>query len=104
LHDDISRFKSKEKFASYCGLVPRQDQSSNKDIRGHISKRGPSMLRFILVIASHTTIKRSIRLRQKYLNMVRRVGKKRAIVAIVRIIAGTIYVMLKNGNGIHRQE
>lgn len=95
--DDISRFKSKEKFASYCGLVPRQVQSGNKDIRGHISKRGPSMLRFILVIASHTTIKRSIRLRQKYLNIVRRVGKKRAIVAIARILAETIYVMLKNG-------
>ncbi len=39
--DDISRFKSKEKFASYAGIVPRQDQSGNWDIRGHISKRGP---------------------------------------------------------------
>jgi hypothetical protein len=62
------------------------------------------MLGFILVIASYTTIKRSIRLRQKYLNIVRGVGKKRAIVAIVRILAGTICVMLKNGNGIHRQD
>ena len=54
--DDISRFPTKEKFASYAGLVPRQDQSGNRDIRGHISKRGPSMLRFILVNASHISV------------------------------------------------
>ena len=38
--DDISRFKSKEKLASYSGLVPRQDQSGSRDIRGaHIKER-----------------------------------------------------------------
>ena len=95
--DDISRFKSKEKFASYSGLVPRQDQSGNRDIKGHISKRGPSMLRFILVTASHTAVKRSKRLRSKYLSIVRRVGGNRAIVAIARILAEIVYVMLKNG-------
>ena len=94
--DDISRFKSKEKLASYSGLVPRQDQSGDRDIRGHISKRGPSMLRFVLVTASHTAIKRSKRLRSKYLSIVRRVGRNRAIVAIARILAELIYTMLKN--------
>ena len=42
--DDISRFGLKEKLASYAGLVPRQDQSGLSDIRGHITKYGPSML------------------------------------------------------------
>ncbi|MEM3193165.1 MAG: IS110 family transposase, partial [Candidatus Parvarchaeota archaeon] len=94
--DDISRFKSKEKFASYSGLVPRQDQSGNRDIRGHITRRGPSMLRFVLVTASHTAVKRSKKLRSKYMNIVRRVGKNRAIVAVARILAELIYSMLKN--------
>ena len=92
--DDISRFSSKEKFASYAGLVPRQDQSGNRDIRGHISKRGPSMLRFILVTASHTAIKKSKKLRAKYLSIVRRVGRNRAIVAIAKILAELIFTML----------
>ena len=96
--DDISRFKSKEKFASYAGLVPRQDKSGDMDIRGHISKRGPSMLRFILVTASHTAIKRFKRLREKYLSMVRRVGRNRAIVAIARILAELKFTILKNNN------
>ena len=94
--DDISRFSSKEKFASYAGLVPRQDQSGERDIRGHISKRGPSMLRFVLVTASHTAIKKSKKLRAKYLSIVRRVGKNRTIVAIARMLAELIFTMLKN--------
>ncbi len=93
--DDISRFKSKEKFASYAGLVPRQDQSGDRNIRGHISKRGPSILGFVLVTASHIAIKKSKKLSAKYLSMVRRVGKSRVIVAIARILAELIFTMLK---------
>ena len=95
--DDISRFSSKEKFASYAGLVPRQDQSGTVNRMGHITKRGPSMLRFILVVAAHTAIRRSNRFRAKYQGIVRRVGRNRAIVAIARILAETIYSMLKEG-------
>ena len=95
--DDISRFDSKENLASYAGLVPRQDQSGNRDIKGHITKHGPSMLRFILVNAAHTVIKYSKRMKMKYLSIVRRIGKNRAIVAIARILVETIYVMLSKG-------
>ena len=95
--DDIHRFSSKEKLASYAGLVPRQDQSGNRDIKGHISKHGPSMLRFIMVNAAHIVIKYSERMRKKYLSLVRRLGKNRAIVAIARILLETIYTMLKKG-------
>ena len=49
--DDISRFSSKEKLASYVP-VTGQNQSGSSDIRGHITKHGPSMLRFILVNAA----------------------------------------------------
>ena len=96
--DDISRFSSKEKLASYAGLVPRQDQSGNRDIRGHISKHGPSMLRFILVNAAHTSIKYSLKMKKKYLSIVRRLGKNRSIVAIARILLETIYKMLSSGH------
>ena len=70
--DDISRFDSKEKLAAYAGLVPRQDQSGSRDMRGHISRHGPSMLRFIMVNAAHIVIKYSERMRKKYLGLVRR--------------------------------
>ena len=95
--DDISRFDSKEKLAAYAGLVPRQDQSGSRDMRGHISRHGPSMLRFIMVNAAHIVVKYSDRMRRKYLSLVRRLGKNRAIVAIARILLETIYTMLKKG-------
>ncbi len=95
--DDISRFPTKEKLASYAGLVPRQDQSGDRDIRGHISKHGPSMLRFIMVNAAHIVIKYSKIMRSKYLSLVRRVGKNRAIVAIARILLERIFIMLTRG-------
>jgi len=95
--DDISRFATKEKLASYTGLVPRQDQSGNRDIRGHITKHEPSMLRFILVNADHLVIKYSKKMKSKYLSIVRRPGKNRSIVAIARNLLEIIYTMLKKG-------
>ncbi|MGC8547354.1 MAG: transposase, partial [Thermoplasmata archaeon] len=95
--DDISRFATKEKLAAYAGLVPRQDQSGNHDIKGHITKHGPSMLRFILVNAAHVVIRYSKRMKNKYLSLVRKLGRNRAIVAIARILIETIYTMLKKG-------
>jgi transposase len=95
--DDITRFETKEKLASYAGLTPRQNQSGSSDIRGHITKHGPSVLRFILVNAAHSVIKYSERMKKKYLSLVRRLGKNRAIVAIARILIETIHTMLKKG-------
>jgi transposase len=94
--DDISRFSSKEKLASYAP-VTGQNQSGSSDIRGHITKHGPSMLRFILVNAAHSVIKFSDRMRRKYLSLVRRLGRNRAIVAIARTLIETIYTMLSRG-------
>ena len=93
--DGISRFSSKEKLASYAGLVPRQDQSGSHDKKGHITKRGSSILRFVMINAAHSVIKYSKRMRSKYLGMVRRIGKNRSVVAIGRILLETIYVMMK---------
>ncbi len=100
---DINRFDRKEKLASYAGLTPRQNQSGSRDIRGHITKHGPSMLRFILVTAAHSLIKYSRKMKMKYLSIVRRTGRNRAIVAIARILVETIYVMLSKGVEFHDQ-
>ena len=92
--DDISRFPSKEKLASYAGLVPRQDQSGNRDLKDYITKKGPSMLIFIIVNAAHTVIKFSKKMKSKYLSLVKCLGKNRAIVAIARLLVEIIYLML----------
>ena len=55
------------------------------------------MLRFILVNAACNVIKYSDRMRRKYLSLVRRLGKNRAIVAIARTPIEIIYTMLSRG-------
>ena len=42
---DVSRFKRKEEFASFLGLVPSDYSSGEKERQGHISKQGNSSVR-----------------------------------------------------------
>ena len=83
--DVISRFSDREHLASYAELTPRQGQSGRNDRKGHISKHGPPILP-LFVIAAHSVIKYSKKMKAKYLKLVRRLGKNRAIVAIARIL------------------
>jgi len=48
LHDP-SRFASGKEVSAYAGLVPRQFQSGDLDRRGRITRRGPAILRKLLV-------------------------------------------------------
>ena len=91
---DIKRFSDKGHLASYAGLVPKQFQSGNRDIKGHITKHGPSMLRYVLVLAAHSLVKYSNKMRKKYLSIVHRLGKNRSIVAIARLLVEIIFIML----------
>ena len=62
----------------------------------HITKHGPSILRFFLAETVHSLIKYTKRFKSKYLSIVRRLGKKRSIIAVARILAETFDAMLKN--------
>src|SRR5262245_23811458 len=48
LHDP-KRFRSGKEVGAYAGLAPRQHQSGETDRRGRITKRGPGVLRKLLV-------------------------------------------------------
>lgn len=52
---DWSRFPNPEHAASYLGLVPSIRASGSKERRGHITKEGPSYVRWLLVQAALTT-------------------------------------------------
>ena len=92
----INRFENKLKFASYTGLITSEYSSGERTIKGHITKHGPPLLRFFLVETAHSLTKFTKKFRSKYLSIVRRLGKKRSIIAIARILAEAIYSMLKN--------
>ncbi len=91
---DISRFPDADHLASYTGLVPRVDQSGSTAIYGHITKGGPSVLRFFIVNAVHTLIRLSPTFKKLYRKMNKKLGKNRTIIAIARKLTVIIYNML----------
>lgn len=96
--DDIRRFGRRKQFASYFGMTPTQDSSGRVDRHGHISKRGPSVVRWVLVEATHQAIRRCSVLRAFFDRICR--GKpdrrKKAIVATGRKLLTIMFAMLRD--------
>lgn len=93
---DISRFKNAKNVASYFGLVPRLYASSNVRRLGSITKHGSSLMRRILVQDSWVAIRCSPTIRMKYNRILKRRGKRIAIVAIARMIAEISFRILRD--------
>jgi transposase len=97
LHD-APRFQSAKQVSAYSGLVPRQHQSGEMDRRGRITKRGPALLRKMLVECAWCMIRYNAWARGIYLRLTgggqRR--KKQAIVALARKILVRCWAMLRD--------
>src|SRR5262245_2854426 len=97
LHD-AGRFQSGKQVSAYSGLVPRQHQSGEMDRRGRISKRGPALLRKMLVECAWCMVRYNTWARNFYLRLTgggqRR--KKQAIVALARKILVRSWAMLRD--------
>ena len=92
---EINRFPNHEKLVSYAGLCPSIRQSGDKEIRGHITKQGSKLLRWVLVQCANAAVRNDEHLRNFYLRIKRRKGHNVAIVATARKMLVCIYHMLK---------
>ena len=92
---DMSRFATSGHLASWAGACPGNDQSAGRRRSGRTTK-GSVWLRAMLVqvawAASHT---KGTILAESYRKLARRLGKKKALVAIGHKILRVIYEMLK---------
>jgi len=88
--DDPARFKNAKAVAAHLGLTPRIYQSGETDRSGNISKCGDKLLRHALYEAanSHLRIskKRSV-LKAWGMKLAKRIGNKKALVAVARKLA-----------------
>jgi transposase len=104
--DDIQRFSNRKQYASYFGLTPNEDSSGERVRRGRISKRGPSVVRWVMVEAAQSAIRCCPALRA-FAQRIARGRKdrwKKAIVATARKLASIAFGMLRSGEmfDIHR--
>ena len=94
---DIHRFANAKKVASYFGLAPRVSQSGESEHHGHITKEGNRMVRWLLVEAALSGIRRAKGpSRQHYLGVLKRRGKKIARVAAANKLVGIMFHMMKD--------
>lgn len=85
---DVSRFKRKEEFASFLGLIPSDYSSGEKERQGHITKQGNRGVRAWLVESSWVAIRKDPVLLDKFRRVLKNCGsKKKAIVAVARKLA-----------------
>ena len=95
----MSEYGSSRRLCSWAGLVPGNNQSAGKKKSVKISRAGV-YLKPALVEAAHAAVKateKSPYFRIKYEKIMRRRGKKRAIIAIARMILTSIYAMVSTG-------
>jgi transposase len=96
--DDISRFPNGHRMESYLGLVPGEDSSSTRKRITSITKAGPARLRWVLGQAawSFWRTRPNDPLVLWAMEVAKRRGKKVAIVALERRMAGVLRAMWRD--------
>ena len=99
--DDVTRFASAHQFEAFLGLVPGERSSGEKRRIGRITKAGNSRVRYLLVEAGwrilRTKSAETAALRAWGLTIAARRGKRIAVVALARRLAGILYAMWRDG-------
>ena len=93
--DAAERFACGKQIASYVGLIPCEDSSSDRRRLGHITKQGNSLLRFLLVEAAQAAVQCDPDWRRRYIHLAMRRERRIAKVAMARKLAASLYWMLR---------
>ena len=95
---DMSQFCSSKRLCCWAGLTPGSNESAGKKKSVRITRAGV-YLKPALVHCAHAAVKsdKSPYYKKKYESLVKRRGKKRAIIAIARMILTAIFQMLTTG-------
>jgi transposase len=97
--DEVQRFGRSKPYAAYFGLTPRLDESGQTRRLGHISKEGPSVVRWLLVESTWRAIRQSPALQRFYERIVGGQNQRRkvAVVATARKRLTIMRAMLQTG-------
>ena len=100
LVDELSRFRWARDGGPYLGLTPRRYQSGETDRQGHISKCGDRFTRTCLYEAANvllTKVQRWSPLKAWGTRLAKRIGSKKARVALARKIAVILHCIWTDG-------
>jgi transposase len=98
--DEARRFRRAHHLESYLGLVPSEDSSGGRRRVGSITKKGNSYLRALLVQVSWHFLRNADPddpLAQWGKSIAQRRGKRIAVIAIARRLAGILWAIWRDG-------
>ena len=95
---DMSQFASSKRICSWAGLAPSNNESAGKKKSVRVSRAGV-YLKPALVEAAHAAVmsNKSPYYKVKYERICKRRGRKRAIIAIARMMLAAVYHMMASG-------
>jgi transposase len=99
--DAPERFAKSSSVGAYVGLTPRRYQSGEEDHTGRISRRGDKLLRTYLYEAAGIILHRVSRwsaLKAWGTRLAKRIGTKKATVAVARRLSVILHRMLRDGS------
>jgi transposase len=94
---DWQRFPRGKHVASYLGLIPAEESSSDKRRLGHISKQGNTLLRWLLVEAASKAQSSDPSWHRQYVRLSMNKHHGVAKMAIAHKLAVRLYWMLRSG-------
>jgi len=94
--EPVSRFRNQRKVAAYAGLDPVERSSAERKCFLGISKAGSRVLRYLLVEATHTAVRKDEDLKRFYKRLAERRGRPKAKVAAARKLLIRAYIMLRD--------
>ena len=94
--EDISRFPSTDRIASYVGLTPSCHDTGNKKNHGGITSRKHEILCEMLIESAWKASRDDPALRLAFRELTKRMKPNKAIIRIARKLLNRIYYVLKN--------
>jgi transposase len=95
--EDMNRFASADRFASFVGLIPSSHSSGEKENNGRITSRAHFLLREMIIESAWKAVRFDPALHLTYCNLTERMPPNKAIVRIGRKLLNRIYHVLKTG-------
>ncbi len=92
---DMSRFATEKHLSSWAGICPSNRESAGKRKEGRINKSNPYLKGALVQAAWAASHQKDTFLAGKYKRLVKRMGKKKALVAIAHSLLVIIYNILK---------
>ena len=91
---EMTRFPSAEHLASWAGLCPGNHESAGKRKSGKTTKGSPFLRAALVQAAWAASHRRGTYLAAQYHRLVKRMGKKKALVAVAHSLLAIVYHML----------